>query len=243
MRLYAELADWYPLLTPLHEYEEESADYIAAFADVFGEAPYSLLELGAGAGHNAHYLAPHTSELALVDLAPEMLKIAGRSCPDASLHLGDMRSVRLGRTFDAVFVHDAICYMLTEDDLLAVFETARAHLRPGGVMLIAPDYVTETFEPTEEVGGHDGEGRALRYLGWVWQRPGETDRYVVDYVITTRIGDALPVIYQDRHIEGVFPRDTWRRLLHQAGFTLQALPRVNPEEDRPLDLILARLVG
>ena len=69
MKLYAELADWYPLLTPLHEYEEESADYIAAFSAALGDAPYRLLELGAGAGHNAHYLAPYTSELALVDLA------------------------------------------------------------------------------------------------------------------------------------------------------------------------------
>jgi SAM-dependent methyltransferase len=243
MKLYAELADWYTLLTPLHEYEEESADYITAFGAVFGDAPYSLLELGAGAGHNAHFLAPHTAELALVDLAPEMLKLAGQACPSASLHLGDMRSVRLGRLFDAVFVHDAICYMLTEADLLAVFETARAHLRPGGALLIAPDYVTETFEPMEDVGGDDGDGRALRYLGWVWQRAGETDRYVVDYVITTRIGDELPQMHHDRHIEGVFPRDTWARLLHQAGFSVQTLPRVNPEDDRPLDLFLGRLVG
>ena len=243
MKLYAELADWYTLLTPLHEYEEESADYIAAFRGALGDAPYSLLELGAGAGHNAHYLAPHTNELALVDLSPERLKLCAETCPGASLHVGDMRSVRLGRLFDAVFVHDAICYMLTEADLLAVFETARAHLRPGGVLLLAPDYVTETFEPTEEVGGHDGEGRALRYLGWVWQRPGETDRYVVDYVITTRVGDELPVVHQDRHIEGVFPRETWRRLLHQAGFSIETRPRTNDVDDRPLDLLLARLVG
>lgn len=243
MKLYAELADWYTLLTPLHEYEEESADYIAAFRGALGDAPFSLLELGAGAGHNAHFLAPHTRELALVDLSPEMLRLCAETCPGASLHVGDMRSVRLGRTFDAVFVHDAICYMLSEAELLAVFETARAHLRPGGVLLVAPDYVTETFEPTEEVGGHDGEGRALRYLGWVWQRPDEPDRYVVDYVIATRVGDEVPVVHQDRHIEGVFPRETWRRLLHAAGFTLASLPRVNPDDDRPLDLFLARLVG
>ncbi|MCK6524584.1 class I SAM-dependent methyltransferase [Myxococcota bacterium] len=243
MKLYAELADWYPLLTPLQDYVEESADYIAALRGALGDAPFRLLELGAGAGHNAHYLAPLTRELALVDLSPEMLKLCAETCPSASLHLGDMRTVRLGREFDAVFIHDAICYMLSEDDLRATFETARAHLRPGGVLLIAPDYVTETFEPTEEVGGNDGEGRALRYLGWVWQRPDEPNCYVVDYVIATRVGDATPVVHQDRHIEGVFPRETWRRLLHAVGFTLEALPRANPDDDRPLDLFLARLVG
>jgi hypothetical protein len=29
---------------------------------------------------------------------------------------GDMRTTRLGRQFDAVFVHDAVCYMTTEAD-------------------------------------------------------------------------------------------------------------------------------
>ena len=47
-----------------------------------------------------------------------------------------------GETFDAVLVHDAIDYMATEADLLA-----RAHLRPGGGLIAAPDLYTKTFEP------------------------------------------------------------------------------------------------
>jgi hypothetical protein len=47
--------------------------------------------------------------------------------------------VRLKRTFDAVLVHDAITYMLTEDDLRATFATARAHLQRGGIFVSAPD--------------------------------------------------------------------------------------------------------
>lgn len=41
-----------------------------------------------------------------------------------------MRTVRLGRTFDAVFVHDAVDYMTSEDDLRHVIETAFVHCRP-----------------------------------------------------------------------------------------------------------------
>jgi hypothetical protein len=37
-----------------------------------------------------------------------------------------MRTVRLGETFDAVLVHDAISYMTSEADRLSVFETARS---------------------------------------------------------------------------------------------------------------------
>ena len=42
-----------------------------------------------------------------------------------------MRTLRLATTFDAVFVHDAVCYITTEEDLRAVADTAFVHTRPG----------------------------------------------------------------------------------------------------------------
>ena len=77
-----------------------------------------------------------------------------------------MRTLRLGRTFDAVLVHDAVMYMTTEADLRQAIETAYVHVRPGGVAVFAPDFVKETFKPSTDHGGHDGDGRALRYLEW-----------------------------------------------------------------------------
>ena len=59
--------------------------------------------------------------------------------------LGDMRTLRLGRTFDAVFAHDAVMYMATEDALRACMGTAFAHTRPGGVAVFVPDFTRETF--------------------------------------------------------------------------------------------------
>ena len=75
-----------------------------------------------------------------------MLTHSRRLNPGVSHHVGDMRTVRLGETFDAVLVHDAISYMTSEADRLSVLEMARAHLRPGGLLIVAPDYYTETFE-------------------------------------------------------------------------------------------------
>ena len=54
---------------------------------------------------------------------------------------GDMRTLRLGRQFDAVFVHDAIEYMTTEDELRQAVATVYAHCRPGGVAVLVPDHI------------------------------------------------------------------------------------------------------
>ena len=64
--------------------------------------------------------------------------------------------MRLGRTFDAVFIHDAIMYMTTQADLTAALATAHAHLKPGGALLVMPDCVSETYVPNVEDGGEDG---------------------------------------------------------------------------------------
>jgi hypothetical protein len=59
-------------------------------------------------------------------------------------------------------------------------ETCFIHCRPGGASLFVPDWVRETFRPSTQHGGHDGDGRSLRYLEWPWD-PDPTDRtYLVD---------------------------------------------------------------
>ena len=87
--------------------------------------------------------------------------------PECEHVQGDMRSVRLGRTFDAVLIQDALAHLTTEDDLRQALVTAYVHCRPGGVVLLAPDFVRETFMSGTAQGGHDEERRAFRYLGWV----------------------------------------------------------------------------
>ena len=137
LRMYTDLAPWWPLISPPDEYAEEAAEaarHLRAAAIPVRE----VLELGSGGGNNAVHLRAWFT-MTLVDLNPAMLEVSEALNPGCEHVAGDMRTVRLGRTFDAVFVHDAVCYLLTEDDVLACLITAREHCRPGGIVVVVPD--------------------------------------------------------------------------------------------------------
>jgi hypothetical protein len=143
-----------------------------------------------------------------------------------------MRTLRLGRTFDVVFVHDAIGYLTTEDDLRAAIETAAVHVRPGGVVILTPDATREIFKPGTDKGGHDGDdGRSLRYLEWTHApEPPDATTYVVDYAIALREPDGTVRVVHDRHTLGLFPEATWHRLIDEAGLELVDTSVENPYE-------------
>ena len=198
----------------------------------------SVLELGSGGGNNASHMKARFA-LTLVELSPGMLEVSKRLNPECTHHQGDMRSVRLDRQFDAVFVHDAICYMATIDDLCRAMETAFVHCRPGGVALFCPDHVTETFEPSTDHGGHDGEGRAFRYLEWTWDPDPSDGTYTVDFSFLLRTGTETRVMH-DRHVEGLFTRATWLDTLRSVGFQPESRMYSHSEVERPIEMFLAR---
>jgi SAM-dependent methyltransferase len=230
-RLYGELAPWFHLLTSPVDYEEEAELYRRLLVE-HAEGPVgTVLELGSGGGNNASHLKRHF-QLTLVDRSAGMLELSRGLNPELEHVEGDMRTVRLDRTFDAVFVHDALAYILTDPDLESVFETAFAHCRPGGSAVFVPDYVEETFAPRTSHGGHDSEDgeRGLRYVEWVRADEFDPTRHVVDFAYLIREGEQVRVEH-DRHVCGLFPKETWLRGLDAAGFEVVA---VEPEfEDEP----------
>ncbi len=225
-RLYNELSEWWPLLSRPEDYAEEATAYGDALEETCDGAIDSLLELGSGGGNNAFHLKQRFARLVLTDISPGMLDVSRALNPDCEHHLGDMRTLRLGRTFDAVFVHDAVCYMGTERELLDVLETAWVHCRAGGAALVAPDYVQETFRPGSDEGGHDevlpegvdGCPRGLRFLEWVWDPDPSDSQYVADYAYLMRERDGTVSVVHDRHVEGLFSRNRWLALMTQVGF-------------------------
>jgi SAM-dependent methyltransferase len=230
-RFYGELAPWWPVISPVAEYESEAA----FIATLLHSATLPVTDLlGSGGGNVASHLKRHFA-MTLVDLSPQMLEVSRRENPEC-VHAepADMREVRLGAVFDAVLVHDAIEYMTTLDDLAAAVRTAFAHCRPGGMAVFLPDHVTETFESGSDHGGGDTtDGRAARYLAWCWDPDPDDSWVVTQYSFMLRDADGAVAVAHECHRTGLFSRGEWLAVLADAGFEPSAVEEDTDEDRAP----------
>jgi SAM-dependent methyltransferase len=212
-RLYGELAGWWPLISPPEEYTEEGAYLAELFAGVS-----EVLDLGSGGGHVAAHLKGKLN-LTLVDLSEDMLSVSRRLNPQCVHVQGDMRTIRLGRTFDAVLAHDGIDYMTSENDLRQAIETAFVHCRPGGMAVFVPDYIADEFVAANGGGGgRDDTGRQASFREWTWDPDPADDWIQVEYEFTLHAADGTSQVVHEAHRLAAFSKDTWLRMLAEAGF-------------------------
>jgi len=238
-RFYDDLASWWPLISPPEEYEEE-AGFITNLLDSAPIGVEDVLELGSGGGHNAVHLKRRFA-MTLVDLSGGMLDVSRQLNPECEHHRGDMRTVRLGRSFDAVLLHDAIDYMTTEADLRRAVETAYAHCRPRGIAVFVPDRTRETFEPSTDHGGTDGAGgRGVRYLEWSWDPDPDDCWTVTEYAFLLRDGHGAVETVHETHRLGLFGEDRWLGLLDDVGFEPQVVTEVTTEARSPRRIFVGR---
>jgi SAM-dependent methyltransferase len=244
MKLYTELAEWWPLLSPPDEYAEEAGIYVRTLKKVARGKIGSVLELGSGGGNNALFLS-HDFDLTLVDISPDMLAESRALNPGCEHVEADMRTLRLEREFDAVFIHDAIIYMTSEEDVRSVLATAAAHCRKGGALLVMPDHTKETFVPTTGCGGADAEdGRGARYLQWSYDPDRDDTTYDTLFNVVLRHADGHIENHAEQHTCGLFDRATWLRLVAEAGFDGRIMPFEHSElEEGVCEMIVGKRMG
>jgi SAM-dependent methyltransferase len=231
LRFYSDLARWWPLISPVGEYEAEAREFARLLTGAV-RTVRTVLELGSGGGHNAFHLK-RQFQLTLTDTSGEMLVLSQQLNPECAHVQGDMRALRLAQAFDAVFVHDAIDYMTTEADVAAVMRTAFAHCRPGGIALFVPDQTAETFAPSTDCGGHDApDGRGVRYLEWSYDPDPSDTTITTEYAFLLRESDGSVSSVAETHLGGLFPRASWVGLVQQAGFRAEmAIERTDDDRE------------
>ena len=139
MTVFDAYAAYYDLLYRDKAYGEEAGYVLGLLAD-HGVRAGSLLELGCGTGRHAEHFANSGFEIHGIDLSPAMVEQAARRFETAAsrhrFEVGDIRTVRLQREFDAVVsMFHVFSYQSTNDDLDRAFQTAALHLRQGGVFV------------------------------------------------------------------------------------------------------------
>ena len=226
--MYTDFAGWFHLLTSPAEYAAE-ADFYSKALIAAAEIPVkTVLELGSGGGNNASHMKARF-ELTLTDISAQMLELSKTINPECEHVQADMRTLRLERQFDAVFAHDAIDYMASEEDLKSAMRTAYEHCAPGGSAVFAPDHLRDSFVEMTDHGGHDGNGRSLRYLEWTWDPDPDDSSYTTDYAYLHRSADGSVQVTHDRHICGLFDRATWVSSLGEVGFEVRVIAGVQDE--------------
>ncbi len=186
-------------------------------AEILTRVAAGALDVGCGGGHNDSHLK-QDFQVTGVDLSAGMLEHARRLNPEATYIQGDLRTVRLGRSFDAVIIADAIDYVLTEADLAAAFATALAHLRLGGVFCTYAEYTREHFMQNRNKCWTRSQGDLeITFLENAYD-PDATDTTIEDtFIYLIRERGRLRV-ETDRHVLGLFDLPTWQRLLAATGF-------------------------
>ena len=233
-RLYTDLAWLWPRWGDAAGEYAQYCRHVAGLIERHAARPAgTLLDIGCGGGKNAFNLKRRFS-ITGVDLSPTMLAQAGDLNPESTFVQGDMRTFRLGRTFDAVLMDDAISYMACLEDFVAAFRTASVHLDAGGVLVATPDVTTETFRQNRTIatpGTRTGTREELDvvFVENVYDPDPADEQYEATVLYLIRDHGRLR-IETDHWTMGLFPLDTWRGVLRDTGFEVHE-GRYNAGED------------
>lgn len=221
-RLYTDLAWLWPMWGDAAEEYAHYCRHVTGLIEHHAERPAgTLLDIGCGGGKNVFNLKGKFNVTG-VDLSPTMLAQAGALNPESTFVHGDMRTFRLGRTFDAILMDDAISYMTSLADFVAAFRTASAHLNSGGVLVATPDVTTETFRQNKTIAtpgtrtGTKGEVEVV-FVENVYDPDPEDEQYETTILYLIRDLGHLRM-ETDHWTMGLFSLDTWRRVLRETGF-------------------------
>ena len=201
-RLYSDLAWVWPIISPPEDYIEETEQLCKIIREHSQLEVKKLLNLGCGGGHNDCTPKKHF-RVTGVDTSEAMLELARRLNPEVTYSVGDMRTMRLVKLFDAVAIFDSVNYMLTVADLQAAFVTAYKYLKPGGVFLTLVEETPEHFQQNRtQCTTHSRGDIEITFIENAYDPDTKDTTYEVTFVYLIRRGGRID-IETDRHVCGI----------------------------------------
>lgn len=227
-KVFDAYAAYYDLLYKDKDYAGES-EFVRNLLTQHGVTSGSILELGCGTGQHAQHFARMDYAVHGVDISHGMVQLANARKPSELINklvfeVGDVRSIRIGRQFDAVIsLFHVASYQITNDDLAAMFETAAAHLKPGGAFLFDCWYgpAVLTDRPAVRVKRMQGDGFDVLRIAEPVMHPNEN---VVDVNYTVQItkhaGNYVENIHETHQMRYLFKPEL-EVMLSSVGLKMQ----------------------
>ena len=143
MKVFDKYAAYYDLFYKDKDYEEEG-NYIHGLISEHHPEAKTILDLGCGTGKHAFHFASLGYQVDGIDFAESMIQQANKSLISEyenqkerlSFYVGDIRNYRNEKKYDVVVsLFHVMSYQVTNADLQASFETAKTHLKKGGILI------------------------------------------------------------------------------------------------------------
>ncbi len=227
MSVFNEYARYYDLLYRDKDYAGES-DYVHNLIQTGSPGARTILNLGCGSGRHDRCLMDRGYAVTGVDLSQEMLTAARDAATDnGALRYvqGDVRTVRLEKTFDIVIsLFHVMSYQVSNADLTAAFATAYSHLKPGGLFIFdcwyGPGVLTD--RPTVRVKELEDEITSVTRIAQPIMHPNQN---VVDVNYRVFLRDkssaSIREICETHRMRYLFLPEV-EQMLSSGGFELQA---------------------
>jgi SAM-dependent methyltransferase len=134
--LFDVYALYYDLLYKEKDYRSE-VDYVHNLISKYCPGAKSLIDFGCGTGRHDILFAQKGYDVIGVDLSEKMISLAKINTTDKLNFLqGDVRNIRLNKEFDiAVSLFHVMSYQNANLDIENFFETAKIHVKDGGLFI------------------------------------------------------------------------------------------------------------
>jgi SAM-dependent methyltransferase len=240
----------YDALYESKDYESECDLLLDVLRGAGGSDVERVLDLGSGTGSHALVLAQRGLGVVGVDRSADMVEIARQKAAGLppqrrpEFVSGDIREVRLDKTFDAVLMMFAVLgYQHTNAEVLDALATARAHLGVGGLFAFdvwyGPAVLSE--RPSERVKVIEiGDRRIIRVASGSLDERNQL--CTVDYRLWTLEEDRLVDEVTESHAMRFFFPLELELFLDRADFSLlklMAFPDTTAEPDQSTWNVLA----
>lgn len=224
--LYRFLAKHYDLIYSWKDYADETARVVDLIKRYRKSAGRTLMDAACGTGGHLKYLVKQFMCTG-VDLQPEMLDMARKKVPSAKFVRGNMATVRLGRSFDAITCFfSSIGYLKTYRQLFLTFQNFSHHLRPGGVVVMEP-WLTQRAYSVGRPGLNVYNGERMKIVQvTVAKKTGMVARMDMHYLLAEW---NRPVRYfSDCHEMAMFNTNRMLAMMERVGLQAKFIPSHQP---------------